>query len=92
MINNRLKSKIKYGYKLELQTPETMKLFDSTKKINRNKKRRRWISFCYDGTYYCFTDSTYGFFIDPTRHTTSRELPPYGCILFETFQIIIGPK
>ena len=24
---------IKYGYKLELQTPETMKLFGSTKKL-----------------------------------------------------------
>ena len=30
-ISNRLVFKIKYGYKLELQTPETMKLFDSTK-------------------------------------------------------------
>ena len=30
-INNRLKFKIKDGYKLELQTPETMKLFGSTK-------------------------------------------------------------
>ena len=25
--------KIKYGYKLELQTPETVKLFDSKKKL-----------------------------------------------------------
>ena len=32
-INNRLVSKIKDGYKLELQKPETMKLFGSTKKI-----------------------------------------------------------
>ena len=31
-INNRLVFKIKDGYKLELQTPETMKLFSSTKK------------------------------------------------------------
>ena len=30
-INNRLMFKIKDGYKLELQTPETMKLFGSTK-------------------------------------------------------------
>ena len=30
-INNRLVLKIKDGYKLELQTPETMKLFGSTK-------------------------------------------------------------
>ena len=29
--NDRLKFKIKDGYKLELQTPETMKLFGSTK-------------------------------------------------------------
>ena len=31
--NNRLVFKIKDAYKLELQTPETMKLFGSTKKI-----------------------------------------------------------
>ena len=31
-INNRLVFKIKDGYKLELQTLETMKLFGSTKK------------------------------------------------------------
>ena len=30
-INNRLVFNIKDGYKLELQTPETMKLFRSTK-------------------------------------------------------------
>ena len=30
-VNNRLVFKIKDGYKLELQTPETMKLFGSTK-------------------------------------------------------------
>ena len=32
-INNRLVFKIKDGYNLELQTSETMKLFDSTKKL-----------------------------------------------------------
>ena len=32
-INKRLAFKIKDGYKLELQTPETMKLFGSTKKL-----------------------------------------------------------
>ena len=32
-INNRLVFKIKNGYKLELQTPETMKLFDNTKEL-----------------------------------------------------------
>ena len=31
--NNRLVFKMKDGYKLELQTPETMKLFGSTKKL-----------------------------------------------------------
>ena len=37
-INGRLVFKIKYGYRPELQTPETMKLFDSTKKlINKSK-------------------------------------------------------
>ena len=34
-INNRLVFKIKDGYKVELQTPETIKLFGSTKKKNR---------------------------------------------------------
>ena len=32
-IDNRLVFKIKDGYKLDLQMPETMKLFGSTKKI-----------------------------------------------------------
>ena len=32
-INNRLNFKVKDGYKLELQTPETMNLFGSTKKL-----------------------------------------------------------
>ena len=32
-IKNRLAFKIKDGYKLELQTPETMKVFGSTKKL-----------------------------------------------------------
>ena len=39
IINDRLVFKIKDGYKLELQTPETTKLFVSTKKI-QNKKWR----------------------------------------------------
>ena len=30
--------KIKHGYKLELQTPETMKLFGSTKKFIDKKR------------------------------------------------------
>ena len=37
IINNRLVFKIKDGYKLELQTPETMKLFGSTKKLIEKK-------------------------------------------------------
>ena len=41
-INNRLEFKIKDGCKLELQTPETMKLFASTKElIYGNKKWRK---------------------------------------------------
>ena len=32
-INNRLVFKVKDGYKLELETPEIMKLFGSTKKL-----------------------------------------------------------
>ena len=38
IINNRLVFKIKDGYKLELQTPETMKLFGSTKKSTDQTK------------------------------------------------------
>ena len=38
IINNRLVFEIKDGYKLELQTPETIKLFGSTKiLINKTK-------------------------------------------------------
>ena len=37
-INNRLVFKIKDGYKLELQTPETIKLFGSTKKLRDKRK------------------------------------------------------
>ena len=40
-INNRLVFKIKHGYKLELQSPETMKSFDTTKKFNRQNKKQR---------------------------------------------------
>ena len=39
-INNRLEFKIKDGYKLELQTPEKMKLFGSTKKLIAKTKNR----------------------------------------------------
>ena len=37
-INNKLVFKIKDGYKFELQTPETMNLFDSPKKIRDKTK------------------------------------------------------
>ena len=37
-INNRLVFKIKGAYKLELKTPETMKLFGSTKKLKDKTK------------------------------------------------------
>ena len=37
-INNRLVFKIKDGYKLELETLETMKLFGSTKKLTDKTK------------------------------------------------------
>ena len=39
--NNRQVFKIEDGYKLVLQTPETMKLFSNTKKVNRQNKKRR---------------------------------------------------
>ena len=37
-INDKLMFKIKDGYKLELQTPKTMKLFGSTKKLTDKTK------------------------------------------------------
>ena len=37
-INKRLVFKIKDAYKLELQTPETLKLFGSTKKLTDKMK------------------------------------------------------
>ena len=40
-INNRLLFEIKDGYKLELQRPETVKLFGSKKKNRQNKKWRK---------------------------------------------------
>ena len=41
-VNNRLVFKIKDGYKLELQTPETVKLFGSTKKlIDKTKNEKK---------------------------------------------------
>ena len=36
-IQNRIVFKIKNGYKLELLTPETMKLLGSTKKVDKDK-------------------------------------------------------
>ena len=42
-INNRLVFKIKNGYKLELPTPETMKLFGSIKiLIDKTKKEKKY--------------------------------------------------
>ena len=41
LINNRLVFKIKDGYELELQTPETMKLFGSIKKKS-NRQNKKW--------------------------------------------------
>ena len=38
-IDNGLVSKTKDGFKLDLQTPETMKLFGSTKLIDKTKNR-----------------------------------------------------
>ena len=40
-INKRLVFKIKGEYKLELQVPETMKLFGSAKKFNRQNEKWR---------------------------------------------------
>ena len=42
-INNRLVFKVKDGYKVEFQTPETMKLFGSTKKlIDKMKMEKKY--------------------------------------------------
>ena len=38
-INNRLVFRIRGGYKLVLQTPETMKLFGSTQKKKKKKDK-----------------------------------------------------
>ena len=43
IINNRLVFEIKDIYKLELQTPETMKLFDSTRKLIDKTKDREHV-------------------------------------------------
>ena len=40
-INKRLAFKIKDGYNLELHTPETIKLFGSTKKLIKKTKKGR---------------------------------------------------
>ena len=40
-INNRLVFKIRGGYKLVLQTPETMKLFGSTQKKKKRKTKQK---------------------------------------------------
>ena len=45
-INNRLVFKIRGGYKLVLQTPETMKLFGSTQKKKKERQNRK----CRKGT------------------------------------------
>ena len=49
MINNRLVFIIKDGYMLELQAPETMKLFGRTKKIIKKKKKNQQI---INGIYF----------------------------------------
>ena len=41
-INDRLVFKIKDGYELELQTPETINLFGSTKHKNNNRQNKKW--------------------------------------------------
>ena len=44
-VNNRFEFEIKHGYKVELQTPETMKLFCSTKKLIGKKKRNQVLKY-----------------------------------------------
>ena len=39
MIKNRIVFKIKTGYKLELLTPETMRLLESTKDVDKYEDR-----------------------------------------------------
>ena len=41
IINNRIVFKIENGFKLELQTSETMKLFGSTKILTKKIKKQR---------------------------------------------------
>ena len=40
--NNRFVFKIRDGYKIDLQTPETIKLFDSTKKLIDKTKNGKY--------------------------------------------------
>ena len=59
-INNRLVVKIKDGYRLELQTPETMKIFDSAKYLIDKRSTIRFV-----GSWISFLDSSFfrdGFF------------------------------
>ena len=42
IVNKRLVFKIKDEYMWELQTPEAMKIFGSTKKVNRQKNWRKY--------------------------------------------------
>ena len=43
MVNNRLVFKTKEGYKLELQTPETIKLFGNTKNLIDKTKNTEYV-------------------------------------------------
>ena len=45
-ISNRLVFKMKDRYNLQLQIPEIMKLFGSTKKQQQQQTKKEWIKFC----------------------------------------------
>ena len=65
-INNRLTFKIKDWYKLELQTPETMKLFGSTKiLIDRTKNGEdESIDKSLDVSYSFMSNKSYAYLLN----------------------------
>ena len=63
-INNRLVSKTKDGYKLELQTSESMKLFGSTKKLIDKTKNGESV------TSDCNVIRTHNHLVHKKKHST----------------------
>ena len=70
MINNRLVFIIKDGYMLELQAPETMKLFGRTKKIIKKKKKKLVDNQCqqmFEVVYTFRPNKSYAYLLNVKR-------------------------